>query len=193
MMARCHPNRRKPRSARKALLVVGEGPTEKAFLTHLKALYETRDSGFSIKIENAHGGSPECIVDRARKLEQMRAYDAILIVMDTDRPWPGARQRAKGFGRSEVFFVGTRPCVEGLLLSILGHAAFEPAQRSPDDCRRVLREYGLSDDTKTDVGAHARLFTRELLESSRGTVPALGDIVSFLTTGSIQAEAEGLK
>jgi|GEM_PF-803433 len=185
MMAKCHPNRRKPRAARQALLVVGEGPTEKAFLTHLKALYDTRDSGFSIKVENAHGGSPECIIDRARKLGQMRAYDAILIVMDTDRPWPVARQRAKGFGRSKVFFVGTRPCIEGLLLSILGHTAFDPAQRSPEDCRRALRDHGLSDDTKTDTRTHARVFTRDILEGKRETLQALGDIVSFLTAGSI--------
>lgn len=185
MMARCHPNRRKPRAAKRALLVVGEGPTEKAFLANLKALYETRDSGFSIKVENAHGGSPECIIDRARKLGQMRAYDAILIVMDTDRPWPGVRQRSNGFGRSKVFFVGARPCIEGLLLSILCHKAFDPAQRSPDDCRRALRDHGLSDNAKTDVRAHARLFTRELLEGRRETVQALGDIVSFLTEGSI--------
>ncbi len=189
MMARCHPNRKKPRVAKRALLMVGEGPTEKAFLTHLKALYETRDSGFSIKIENAHGGSPECIIDRARKLSQMRAYDAILLVMDTDRPWPGARQRGQGFGRSKVYFIGTRPCIEGLLLNILGHAAFDPAQRTPTDCRRALRDYGLTDDAKTDVSAYRTIFPRELLDGKRRTIPALEAVFAFMTQGKVDSKA----
>ena len=37
----------------------------------------------------------------------------------------------------------------------------------------------------TDVRAHARLFTRELLEARRETVQALNAIVLFLTTGSV--------
>ena len=150
---------------------MGEGPTEKAFLNYLK-------------VENAHGGSPECIIDRARKLGQTRAYDSILIVMDTDRPWPGARQRGKGFGRSKVFFVGTCPCIEGLLLSILGHTGFNPARRSSEDCRRALRDYDFPDDTRTDWRTYERLFPRERVDAKRRTVPALDAIISFLTVGS---------
>ena len=41
---------------RSTLLVVGKGADDRAFVTHMKQLYCTRDSGISVKAEAGDGG-----------------------------------------------------------------------------------------------------------------------------------------
>jgi len=41
-----------------SLIVVGEGPHDKAFINHMKDLYDNRTSGQKVKVESADGGSP---------------------------------------------------------------------------------------------------------------------------------------
>lgn len=121
----------KKRKANRTILIMGEGATEKAFLKHLKNLYGQRGSGLAITIRSATGGSPEAIVRYTENIIKNHAYDRVAILMDTDVEWSKeARERAKKWN---ITLIGATPCIEGLLLRILGHT---PPHRS-EECKQV--------------------------------------------------------
>ena len=79
--------RAKPtRSSKTTVLVVGEGPTEKAFLQFIKELYIMRDADIVVKVECGSGGAPCSVVQRAIRLRGSRAYDKCFVLFDADRP-----------------------------------------------------------------------------------------------------------
>ena len=41
-----------------SLIVVGEGPHDKAFINHMKSLYDSRNTGQTVKVESAMGRFP---------------------------------------------------------------------------------------------------------------------------------------
>lgn len=52
--------RHKFRHTKKTVLIVGEGPTEKAFLQYLKDVYVTREKNIAVKVECGSGFSQKC-------------------------------------------------------------------------------------------------------------------------------------
>jgi len=64
--------RRKIKKVRQTtLLIVGEGAHDKAFLDHLKSLYDGRESGQRVKIESGDGGSPHDLIKNTIKKSVM--------------------------------------------------------------------------------------------------------------------------
>jgi hypothetical protein len=103
-------NRVKHRSAKKTILLVGEGTTEKAFLQHIKELYVGRYADVSVAIEHADGGSPDYIVHRAICLFNSRTYDECFVLIDGDK-----LLKTK---KSQILVLNSTPCIEGLFLAI---------------------------------------------------------------------------
>lgn len=153
---------RNRRSIRPTLLVVGEGDCEEAFLRHLRALYCADHVGVSAKIYNARGKGPENVIEQTRRQAQISAYDRHVALLDTDLDWtPGTIAKAR---KHKIMMIGSEPCLEGLLLTILG-------QRPPslsDACKRQIHARLRCDLTEPrHYEAH---FPRSLLESARTTV-----------------------
>jgi hypothetical protein len=74
----------------RTLLIVGEGDTEVAFLSHLKSLYVPRGSGMQVTLRNAHGKGPEHVVEFALGQARQFSFDTCAAVLDTDLAWPPA-------------------------------------------------------------------------------------------------------
>jgi len=111
-------SRRVRRPVLTTVLLVGEGKTEVAFLSHLKSLYIQRNCGIKLTIKNAHGKGPEYIVDFAVRQRSNAAYDRVAVLLDTDLTWSEAvKKRAR---KNRLVLLGSDPCIEGFLLKILG-------------------------------------------------------------------------
>ena len=177
-MSYTNPNKRKPCSAKRTTLLVGEGATEYAFLFHAKRCFVTREASLSVKVENAQGGSPETVVRTARKLLILRDYDMCLVLMDTDRPWP--EKRPQKIGRTRITYVAATPCLEGFLLTILEHKGIVPASATTDQCKRVFHDNYMPENKCTDPRAYEKHFTRDLLNGRRQACPALDTILKHL-------------
>ena len=177
-MSRTNPDKRKPCSAKRTALLVGEGATEYAFLCHVKKCIVGRESGISVKVEPAHGGSPETVIRTAHKLLAQRAYDRCLVLMDTDLPWPKVLHRK--VGRTNITYVEARPCVEGLLLTIVGHKGIVPASSMAARCKRVFYDNYVSEEKRTDPKAYEKLFAREVLLMRRKVCVELDTILKHM-------------
>lgn len=162
------------RKARKpvqhAVLIVGEGSTEEAFLRYLKSLYITRGCGVGLKIRNAHGKGPDHVVDFAIRQRNNADYDRVIALLDTDDPWPDKtvrRARQKG-----IKLIGSTPCIEGLLLRILNQPVPEQSANCKQRIARVINEKLIY------PGSYNALFTHEVLEARRVQISELNELLN---------------
>ena len=160
------------RAARHTILLVGEGATDWAFLKHIKSLYISRGSGVSAKIRNAHGKGPDHVVDYAIRQCRNAAYERVVTLLDTDLEMSAAvRRRAKS---KKIQIIGSTPCIEGLLLKILGKHV--PATSA--DCKaRVGDTLQGRLTAQEDYQAN---FTKDLLDERRDDVTELGRLLDYL-------------
>ena len=168
---------RKQRRTKKTILIVGEGPTEKAFLQHIKQLYVTRDMDIVVKVECGSGGSPQSVVEKAVRLKSSRSYDKCFVLVDSDvafEPDGELQKRIKKKPRIEM--LNATPCIEGLMLAILKHPKFSQAKTSSDECKRMFDKY-VPEDKKTDKRSYEGIFSKEILEARRKNVEELDCIL----------------
>ncbi len=105
-------------SARRTLLFVGEGAHEVAFLSHLKNLFVLRGCGLHVKIKNARGKGALHVVEWAVKQIRSAAYDTCAVLVDTDTDFtPEVAKIAK---KNKIILLKSEPCLEALLLRVLG-------------------------------------------------------------------------
>lgn len=153
------------RIVKKTILIVGEGPTEKAFLQHVKELYVGREDIFSVKVECGAGGNPISVAHRANRLKQSAAYDKRFLVIDADTFTPEAKQKLKKKPLMEIIVV--TPCIEGLLLAILEEKPFSQSGTSPAECKRQFESKYLDRDKKTEKCNYLSLFSKVKLDEAR--------------------------
>lgn len=163
------------------ILIVGEGPTEKAFLQYLKELYILRDDNLSVKVESGTGGSPATIVQKAIRLRASRGYDKCYVLMDADVPLETdfkLADRMKKRPRIEV--LNATPCIEGLFLAILNQSSFSQASATTDYCKREFETKYMASDRKTDKRSYIDKFPKTLLDERRTNVPELDFILKAM-------------
>ena len=160
------------RVASHTVLLVGEGATELAFLKHIKSLYISRGCGVSATAKNAHGKGPDHVVDYAIRQCRNADYDRIAALLDTDLEMSEAvRRRARA---KKIQIIGSTPCIEGLLLKILG----EHVPATSEQCKaRMGRTLPARLTYPDDYQAN---FPREFLDGRRGEVPELGRLLDCL-------------
>jgi len=156
---------RKQYRVRKTLLIVGEGDAEEAFLKHLRDLYCSGGAGVAVAVRNAHGKGPENVIDFAARQAMIYSYDARTALLDTDIPWTDKlKENAR---KAKIDMVGSIPCFEGLLLSILGrHPAIQCA-----DCKKAIQQ--LIDVDLTERQSYAKHFPKAILDAARMKVVEL--------------------
>lgn len=166
---------------KKTILIVGEGPTEKAFLQHIKELYLTREADFVIKVECGSGGGPKSVVQKTVRLRSSRAYDKCFVLVDADRPLETDRKLEERMHKKpHVEILKSTPCIEGLFLLILQHPNFSQTSTLSDNCKREFESKYIPADKKTDKRSYADKFPREVLEGRRGSIPELDAILKAM-------------
>lgn len=161
------------RAARHTVLLVGEGTTDWAFLRHIKSLYISRGCGVSATIRNAHGKGPDHVVDYAIRQCRNADYDRVVALLDTDLPMSVAVRRRARSKRIQV--IGSTPCIEGLLLGILGEHVPGTSAECKARCGGVLpARLTLPEDFQTH-------FPKGLLDGRRVVVPELGTLLDYLS------------
>lgn len=177
-MSRTNPDKPKPCRAKRTVLLVGEGAQECAFLRHVKNCFVGRESGLAVKVEDAHGGSPSTVLRQTWKLLSLRSFNRCLVLMDTDRPWPGKPPaRVKS---THMTYVAARPCIEGLLLSIVQHSGIVPTSASSEQCKKALYDNYVQEDKRTDSRAYEKHFSRDALIRARKHCRELHTILEHL-------------
>lgn len=169
--------RQKFRHTKKTVLIVGEGPTEKAFLQYLKDMHITRDMDIAVKVECGSGGSPRSVVEKAVRLKGSRAYDKCFVLVDADLPFEfdrGLERRIHKKPRIEM--LNATPCIEGLLLAILDLNFSQQATTSTES-KKIFETKHLPEDKKTDTRSYERIFSKQIIEERRRAVPELDAIL----------------
>lgn len=157
------------RAISKTLLLVGEGYAEKAFLSHLKSLFA--NGVFKVTIVTAGGKGPEHIISHAISCKKCDGYDFVVVLLDTDIQWPRTHvQKAMSAGLN---LVGSDPCLEGLLLDVIGMA------KSPTNngCKKLLHPVLSGPCTERD--SYAEVYTHGVLTNT--TNPKIKFIIDSLT------------
>ncbi|MDM8348284.1 hypothetical protein P8H27_05170 [Pseudomonas sp. sp1636] len=143
------------------LLVVGEGPDDKAFISHMKQLYCPRGCGVSVKVQAQDGGSPGNIISNAIRSYRNTEYNRRILLLDADLPPSDAEyKRAAVAGYTVILW---RPqCLEGALLEALD----EPVQAHETSQQLKQRLHPRLDGRHTEPAAYAELFTRPVLDAT---------------------------
>lgn len=141
-----------------SLIIVGEGPHDKAFLLHMKDLYDSRTTGQKVKIETADGGSPKDIIRSAIKNRHI-AYDRRYVLMDSDIPL--SVQVTKYAKQNKIIIIQSTPiCLEGMLLEILDQNPPDTNQK----CKSML--HPLLSGGPTEKSSYSQKFPKTVLDSS---------------------------
>lgn len=152
---------RRPRKVKQsALVVVGEGPHDKAFINHMKRLYDDRGSGQTVKVDSADGGSPADIIGTTIRKYKHADYDRRYILMDADVP---IRQQDFDTARKAAIelVISTPICLEGMLLEVLG----EPAPSTNGACKAALHPRLAGQPTTPQ--SYAVLFHKHVLDTTQ--------------------------
>ena len=172
---------RQARSAKTTILIVGEGPTEKAFLQHLQSLYVSREASFVVKVESGSGGAPSIVIQRAIRQRSSRDYDRCFVLVDADMPLEMDRKLEERMKkRPKIEILKSTPCIEGLFLAILGHNNFSQIGSRSDQCKREFEAHHMADDRKTDKRAYASKFTKVILDAQRKVIAELEAILKAM-------------
>ena len=141
-----------------SLIVVGEGPHDKAFICHLKDLYDNRNTGQKVKVESADGGSPKDILESVLK-NRHADYDKKYVLMDSDIT---LSQQDRDFARKHrIEIIQSTPwCLEGMLLDALG----ERVPNGNDACKCKL--HPMLAGAPTDKNSYKILFPKEEVDAS---------------------------
>lgn len=163
---------RKQHKIRKTLLIVGEGDSEEAFLKYLRELYCSGGTGVSVTVRNAHGKGPENVINHAARQSRIYSYDKCVALLDTDIFWTDTLK--KDARKAKIEMVGSSPCLEGLLLSILGG---RPTVQSAE-CKKAIQQ--LLNIDLTERTSYAKDFPKAVLELARAKIEELDRLLRYI-------------
>ncbi len=164
------------RSVRETLLVVGEGDAEVAFVRFVKRMYA--DSlGRAVQEYSAKGKGGKNVLDTAlRRASYNRAYDKVVLLLDTDTDWDDAcraKARRSRIAKRGMAVIESTPCLEAWLLKILG-------VDTQGETRHMKREF----KNLTGYEAHQPEWMQQLsierLDQARNTVPQLAELMNHM-------------
>ncbi|MBC7718879.1 MAG: hypothetical protein H7Z77_03680 [Chitinophagaceae bacterium] len=168
--------RKVQRHVLRAILIVGEGLAEVAFLNHLKALYIVRGCGLALTIKNAHGKGASHVVDVAIRQSRNAQFDIKAALLDTDTDW---NEKTKAIAKkSKVQVVPCHPCLEAMLLALHGSSVEGLSSAS---CKQVFIEH--FGEPAHERAVYVNNFSAEVLEKARLTSPGLQQLLRLFGPG----------
>ncbi|EHU9451290.1 Uncharacterised protein [Vibrio vulnificus] len=154
---------------RRVRTIVGEGPTEKAFLTHLRQFFSNKSIKISIK--TAHGKGPCNILGDALGTYRATAKNMeVAALLDLDLEWN--KKLVKECQSCNITLVGVDPCIEALMLQILGKPL--PIPCTNDSCKKAMHPLLSGSPTKKE--SYAGLFTQDVVHNALQTSDKLKEI-----------------
>lgn len=167
----------KTRSVKETLLIACEGDAEIAFVRFVKRTYADA-LGRAVQVYNAGGKGGKNVLEAGlRHAKNNRAYDKVVLLLDTDQDWNDAlraKARKARIGKHLISAIEASPCLEAWLLQILG-------VETEGDTRHMKQQF----EAYTGVEAHQpewmeRLLNREVLDTARARVPQLADLMNHM-------------
>lgn len=174
-MSRTNPYKKKKRSAKKTILIFGEGLGEEIFLKHLRSLY-SQDSGAHAKIQKGRGGAAERVVADSHKTPG--DFDKRFVVIDNDKTkeeMDRARQEAK---KRSIELIENTPCLEFLLLLILENGQ-KINERSSSWCKKEFESKYIDKKKRSESREYAKFFPKKLLDDKRREISELDKLISI--------------
>lgn len=166
----------KSRVVKETLLVVCEGDAEVAFVRHVKQTY-SESLGRSVQEINAHGGGGKHVLDTAHRRANNRDHDKVVLLLDTDAGW-GDAERAKARNsrvgrRGKLDVIESEPCLEALLLKILGI-------ETEGNTQHFKRTFKAITGCEAHEPQWMERLTREVLDGARARVPKLAALMNHM-------------
>lgn len=162
---------KRKRPIKETLKIIGEGQADAAFLKHLKSLYGVGNPKVSAK--SAGGKGPDNVIGDAIGTLNSSCYDRVAALLDTDIPWP--KSKVKKAQQKKIILVGSRPCLEGLLLKILE----KPVPVSSDDCKKAF--HPLLGGKETEKVSYEKPLPKTLLDARRDDVEELDTLIKLIS------------
>lgn len=165
------------RTVKETLLIVCQGDAEIAFVRFVKRTYADV-LGRAVQEHNAKGkGGKHVLESGLRRAKNNRAYDKVVLLLDTDQDWNDelrARARKARVGKHPISVIEANPCLEAWLLQILG-------AETEGDTRHMKQKF----QAHTGVEAHEpewmeRLLNRDVLDKARARVPQLAELMDHM-------------
>jgi hypothetical protein len=94
-------------------------------------------------------------------------------LLDTDIDWP--KTKVKEAKQKRITLIGSTPCLEGLLLKILG----KKVPVLSDECKKSL--HPLLCGKETDKRSYEKLFTKEVLDTVRDEIEELDTLIKLIS------------
>lgn len=161
------------RKTNRTVLIVVEGESEEAFVSHLKSLYYRRGMQLSVSIRNAHGHGPQGVIDKLKSVAKTADFDHRVAVLDADIPLTVAE--INWLRKEKVEAIASEPAIEATLLAILGRRP--PAVTA--SCKSELLRHAPGD--QTDLRYHRQYFPFEILERARDRVAVLAALIAAVS------------
>ncbi|EKE69145.1 hypothetical protein B3C1_15889 [Gallaecimonas xiamenensis 3-C-1] len=158
---------RRKRFIKETLLLVGEGFSEKAFLSLLKTYFS--NGNYKISVVTAKGKGPSNVIDHAISTKRHNGHNYCLALLDTDLPWP--KSKVQNAEKEGVTLVPSTPCLEGLILKIMNRRV----PTTNNECKDVV--HPLLKGAPCDRESYERLLSKEIIEDRMIDIPELKSIV----------------
>lgn len=160
---------KKIRLQRRTLLIVGEGDCEVAFLQYLRSIYCCHSAGVNVTIRNAQGGGPDSVINHVVRQLRLGNYDHQIALLDTDIVW--SPRLLKIARQNKIEMIGSTPCLEGLLLSILN----KPLPTKSSVCKKNLQSFCKAD--MTEWRHYESHFPKEVFQKARQILTELDQLL----------------
>ncbi|NCU41890.1 MAG: hypothetical protein EOM19_04180 [Candidatus Moranbacteria bacterium] len=174
-MSRTNPYKKKRRSAKRTLLMYGEGLGEEMFLKHLRSLY-VYNSGVSVTIRNGKGGSPKSIVINATNEPGDFEKRIVILDNDKDKEMDQARTEAKKNG---VQILENSPCLEATLLSVLRPKQNFSTKKSAW-CKSEFESNYMGKKKRTELEEYKKVFSKQVLDNQKDSVSELKVLINLM-------------
>jgi len=146
---------------RTTLLVVGEGPSDKAFLDHMKVCLNIRELGRSVTVEAGDGGSPGNVINNSIRKNSSKEFDKKVVILDSDVQIT-RRDRTLADQNDYDILQWSPVCLEWSLLEVL-------SERVGNETCRALKNRleRLVAGKLTDKKSYEKRFTCKVLEETQ--------------------------
>jgi hypothetical protein len=170
----------------KSILLYGEGKTEAVFLNHLRSLY-AEPGRARVLVDAGQGGGPRQVAERMiKKHLDLASYDQSLLLLDEDVPSHAIP--AIWLRKHRIRVVVSSPmCLEGMFLTMLEDPPPARERQLSRNWKRRFQRNHLGTDRDSEILARLKkkcpeLFSRSLIDAKMDHLPALREVVEFLTT-----------
>lgn len=160
------------RRVRRTVFIVCEGKTDLGFLKHLRRTYcSGRADAPEMAFKQSYGKGGNHVVDVLLREVKYKAYDVPVALTEGDAP--PSQTNLKALGRIKGRHVVVSPCIEGLLLEILGH----PVPTLSSVCKDRLAAIEACD--LSDPLTYERHWARGRLDGARPAILVLDQLIGL--------------